>query len=105
MVTRRKAALGGIAVVAAAMAGAPVLAADQVVKIGINLSLTGADAEGAIRVVMFTRNALCAFASPSAALTTANFIDRLLDPAVKLGTSTPKADPGGDYTWLMFHTP
>jgi len=50
MVTRRKAALAGIAAVAIAMAGAPVLAADQVVKIGMNLSLTGADAEGAIRV-------------------------------------------------------
>jgi molybdate transport system substrate-binding protein len=61
-------------------------------------------AEGrATRVAMFTRNALCAFAAPKVGLTSANFIDRLLDPAVKLGTSTPKADPGGDYTWLMFH--
>jgi molybdenum ABC transporter molybdate-binding protein len=57
----------------------------------------------ASRVVMFTRNALCAFAMPKAGLTSANFLDRLLDPAVKLGTSTPKADPAGDYTWLMFH--
>lgn len=57
----------------------------------------------ATRVAMFTRNALCAFATPSAGLTSANFIDRLLDPAIKLGTSTPNADPGGDYTWLMFH--
>ena len=56
----------------------------------------------AIRVDMFTRNALCAFAAPRAGLTSANFIDRLLDSAVKLGTSTPKADPAGDYTWLMF---
>src|SRR5215469_13346058 len=57
----------------------------------------------ATRVAMFTRNALCAFAMPKLGLTTANFLDRLLDPAVKLGTSTPKADPAGDYTWLMFH--
>ena len=57
----------------------------------------------ALRVAMFTRNALCAFATPQAGLTSANFLDKLLDPAVKLGTSTPKADPGGDYTWLMFH--
>jgi ABC-type molybdate transport system substrate-binding protein len=35
-------------------------------------------------------------------LTTANFLDRLIDPAVKLGTSTPKADPSGDYAWAMF---
>ena len=57
----------------------------------------------ATRVAMFTRNRLCGFAKPKVGLTTANFIDRLLDPAVKLGTSTPKADPGGDYTWAMFH--
>jgi molybdenum ABC transporter molybdate-binding protein len=57
----------------------------------------------ATRVAMFTRNALCAFAMPKVGLTTTNFLDRLLDPAVKLGTSTPKADPAGDYTWLMFH--
>jgi molybdate transport system substrate-binding protein len=56
----------------------------------------------AVRVAMFTRNALCGFALPKAGLTTANFLDRLLDPAVKLGTSTPKADPAGDYTWLIF---
>jgi molybdate transport system substrate-binding protein len=57
----------------------------------------------AVRVDMFTRNTLCAFAAPKVGLTDANFIDRLLDPAVKLGTSTPKNDPSGDYTWLMFH--
>jgi molybdate transport system substrate-binding protein len=57
----------------------------------------------ATRVAMFTRNALCAYAVPKVGLTSANFIDRLLDPAVKLGTSTPKADPAGDYTWVMFH--
>ena len=56
----------------------------------------------AIRVVMFTRNKLCGFAGPRIGLTTANFVDRLLDPRVKVGTSTPKADPGGDYTWAMF---
>lgn len=27
---------------------------------------------------------------------------RLLDPAVKLATSTPGADPGGDYAWAVF---
>ena len=56
----------------------------------------------AAEAVMFTRNQLCAFARPEAKLTSANFADRLLGPAVKLGTSTPKADPAGDYTWAMF---
>jgi molybdate transport system substrate-binding protein len=53
-------------------------------------------------VAMFTRNKLCAFAAAEAGLTAANFGERLLDASVKLGTSTPKADPGGDYTWAMF---
>ncbi len=57
----------------------------------------------ATRVAMFTRNRLCGFAVPKVGLTTANFVDRLLDPVVKLGTSTPKSDPSGDYTWAMFH--
>jgi molybdate transport system substrate-binding protein len=57
----------------------------------------------ATRADMFTRNALCAFAEPKIGLTSANLVDKLLDPAVKLGASTPKADPAGDYTWAMFH--
>src|SRR3984893_10194488 len=56
----------------------------------------------AARVAMFTRNTLCGVAVPKG-LTAENFLDRLLDPAVRIGTSTPKADPAGDYTWLMFH--
>jgi len=57
----------------------------------------------ATRVDMFTRNALCAFATPKVGLTSSNFVERLLDLTVQLGTSTPKADPAGDYTWAMFH--
>jgi molybdate transport system substrate-binding protein len=56
----------------------------------------------ATHVAMFTRNTLCGVAVPKVGLTTATFLDRLLDPAVKIGTSTPKADPAGDYTWAMF---
>ncbi|BAI76256.1 molybdate transport system substrate-binding protein (plasmid) [Azospirillum sp. B510] len=56
----------------------------------------------AAAVVMFTRNRLCAYAKPDARLEPAVFAERLLDPAVRIGTSTPKADPGGDYTWEMF---
>jgi molybdate transport system substrate-binding protein len=56
----------------------------------------------ATRVAMFARNTLCGIAAPKVGLTPANFLDRLLDPKVKLGTSTPKADPAGDYTWAMF---
>ena len=52
-------------------------------------------AEGrATRVAMFTRNRLCAMAVPKVGLTSANFTDRLLDPTVKLGTSTAKGRSG-----------
>jgi molybdate transport system substrate-binding protein len=51
-------------------------------------------------VIMFTRNKLCALGRPG--LTTDNLLDRMLDPAVRLATSTPGADPGGDYAWAIF---
>jgi molybdate transport system substrate-binding protein len=50
----------------------------------------------------FARNALCALAAPGFALGGASLVARLLDPAVKLGTSTPKADPSGDYAFALF---
>jgi ABC-type molybdate transport system substrate-binding protein len=53
-------------------------------------------------VIHFTRNRLCAIARTSVGLTSANLLDRLLDPAVRLATSTPGADPGGDYAWAVF---
>src|SRR5262247_1743079 len=60
------------------------------------------DEKRAGTVVLFARNRLCGLAKPSVGLTTANFLDRALDAGVKLGTSTPRADPGGDYTWTLF---
>lgn len=53
-------------------------------------------------VVRFTGNRLCAMAKPEVGLTADNVLDKALDPAVRLGTSTPKSDPSGDYTWAMF---
>jgi ABC-type molybdate transport system substrate-binding protein len=53
-------------------------------------------------VVMFTRNRLCALGKASLGLTPENLLDRLLDPSVRLATSTPGADPGGDYVWAVF---
>jgi branched-chain amino acid transport system substrate-binding protein len=50
MLTRRKAAQAVIAAAATATLGAPAHAADKVVKVGINLSLTGADSGGANRM-------------------------------------------------------
>jgi ABC-type molybdate transport system substrate-binding protein len=51
---------------------------------------------------MFTRNRLCALAGPRFSATPDTLFDRMLDPEVKLGTSTPKADPSGDYAWQLF---
>lgn len=60
-------------------------------------------AEGkAAPTVVFARNRVCVAARPDVGLTSDNLLDKLLDPAVKIGTSTPKADPGGDYAWMLF---
>lgn len=53
-------------------------------------------------VEMFTRNRLCSLGKTSLGLTSENLLDKLLDPSVRLATSTPGADPGGDYAWAVF---
>lgn len=53
----------------------------------------------------FVRNKLCAILSPAANTPPAapgQLLSLLLNPALKLGTSTPKADPAGDYAWALF---
>ena len=53
-------------------------------------------------VVLFARNRLCALARPGLAVEPATVLKRMLDVGVKLGTSTPRADPSGDYAWEVF---
>lgn len=53
-------------------------------------------------VVKFARNSLCALVRPGLRVEPATLLDRMLDPRIKLGTSTPKADPSGDYAWEVF---
>ena len=53
-------------------------------------------------VVLFARNSLCALARPDLGLNETNFLDRLLDPAVRIATSTPGSDPLGSYSWEVF---
>lgn len=53
-------------------------------------------------VVLFARNQLCALAQPHVMVTTDDLLDTLLDTDVRVGTSTPKADPSGDYAWELF---
>ncbi len=53
-------------------------------------------------VTRFARNTLCALVRPELDVTPATLLDVMLDPAVKLGTSTPLADPSGDYAFEVF---
>ncbi len=53
-------------------------------------------------VKLFARNQLCALVSPDLKADSENLLALMLDPAVKLGTSTPKADPSGDYAFKVF---
>jgi ABC-type molybdate transport system substrate-binding protein len=53
-------------------------------------------------VVLFARNRLCALARPGLAVTTDTLLERMLDPALRLGISTPRADPSGDYAVASF---
>ena len=53
-------------------------------------------------VVLFARDKLCALVRPGLTVTRETLLDRMLDPQVKLGTSTPKADPSGDYAFEAF---
>lgn len=50
----------------------------------------------------FAQNRLCLVAPASLGLTRRNMVEKLLDPAVRLKTSRPVADPSGDYAFAMF---
>ena len=52
--------------------------------------------------VVFTRNTLCALAQGTVAVTSDTLLSTMLQPQVRLGISTPKADPAGDYAWALF---
>ena len=52
--------------------------------------------------VIFTRNTLCALAQSAVAVTSDTLLSTMLQPQVRLGISTPKADPAGDYAWALF---
>ena len=53
-------------------------------------------------MVLFARNRLCALVKPGLKADSATLLERMLEPAVKLGISTPKADPSGDYAFEVF---
>ena len=53
-------------------------------------------------VRIFARNELCALVREGLSVSSERLLDVLLDPKVRLGTSTPKADPSGDYAFALF---
>ncbi len=61
-----------------------------------------AQAGRAVAPLVFARNVLCAITRSEVGLRSDNLLDRMLEPSVRLGTSTPKADPSGDYAWQLF---
>jgi molybdenum ABC transporter molybdate-binding protein len=63
-------------------------------------SLHAAGKSGA--VTMFARNKLCALVRPGLKVGSDDLLARLLDINIKVGTSTPKADPSGDYAFEVF---
>jgi ABC-type molybdate transport system substrate-binding protein len=53
-------------------------------------------------LTVFARNQLCALARGGLAVAPERLLDVMLDPKVRVGTSTPKADPSGDYAFALF---
>lgn len=52
--------------------------------------------------VAFARNEICVLAAKRVPVSPDTVLDVMLDPRWKLGTSTPRADPSGDYAWEVF---
>jgi ABC-type molybdate transport system substrate-binding protein len=60
------------------------------------------DAGFARRVVAFAGNRLCLLSRPGVLQEGDDLLGQLLSPTLTLGTSTPGADPCGDYAWTLF---
>lgn len=55
-----------------------------------------------VPAIAIARNRMCIVSRPQLALSASNLIDRLLAKGVRIRTSTPVADPAGDYAWAIF---
>jgi molybdenum ABC transporter molybdate-binding protein len=53
-------------------------------------------------VILFARNSLCALSRSTLGLDQTNLLDKLLNPSVRIATSTPGSDPLGSYSWEVF---
>ena len=54
-----------------------------------------------VPVVAFARNRMCIVTPRAAGVTSGNLINKMLAKGVRLKTSTPLADPAGDYAWAI----
>ncbi len=55
-----------------------------------------------VPVIAFARNRMCVVYRRAADVTPTNLIDHLLAKNVRVKTSAPVVDPGGDYAWAIF---
>jgi molybdate transport system substrate-binding protein len=55
-----------------------------------------------VPAIAIARNRMCILSRRSAGVTPENLIDRMLAGPTRVKTSTPIADPGGDYAWAIF---
>ncbi len=53
-------------------------------------------------VVIFARNQLCALVRAGLEVKSETLLDVMLNPKTRVGISTPKADPSGDYAFALF---
>jgi ABC-type molybdate transport system substrate-binding protein len=60
------------------------------------------EARTVVPAIAFARNRMCIISRKSAGVTAGNLVDRLLAKDVRVKTSTPVADPSGDYAWAIF---
>lgn len=61
-----------------------------------------ADAGKGGAFVLFARNRLCGLRRPCLEISSATLLDVAHNDATRFGTSTPGADPSGDYAWQLF---
>jgi len=54
------------------------------------------------RIIALAHNEVCLFGYFTPVSSLEEIIHTLLDPGLRLGTSTPKDDPGGDYAFAVF---
>lgn len=61
-----------------------------------------ANGGGWVAQTIFVRNSLCALVQPGLTVTPDNMLDTLLRADLKLGMSSPRSDPAGDYAVTLF---